>query len=132
MSQRPNRIRAGRESATSSARREKEVQCFLRLLVDGEVGARGLVGWIIVKGGCVPNSGSDAVSAASAWAYQPQYEQPHQQEGEDHQQKGEAQEESRMEFEAGPQGFSEGPYELSLIPNFGKNTWHAGYGSIPR
>jgi hypothetical protein len=26
-----------------------------------------------------------------------------------------------MEFEAGPHGFPGGPYELSLLPNFGKH-----------
>jgi len=52
-----------------------------------------------------------------------QYQQPHQQEqkGEGHQPEAEAQWEPAMEFEAGPQGFPGGPYELSLLPNFGKH-----------
>jgi len=37
------------------------------------------------------------------------------------QHEGEAQEEPKMEFEAGLQGFPGEPYELSLLPNFGKH-----------
>jgi len=54
-------------------------------------------------------------------AYQPQYEQVDQLEVEAHQQEGVAQEEPRMEFEARPHGFPGGPYELLLLPNFGKH-----------
>jgi len=122
MSLRADRLRLGKESATSSARREKDAQ---RPPLAGR--RRG--------GGTRFGRADDAEVSSSQVgasqivdpaqyqheAYQPQYEQADQLEGEAHQQEGVAQEEPRMEFEARPHGFSGGPYELSLLPNFGKH-----------
>jgi len=51
-------------------------------------------------------------------AYQPQYEQAHQQECET---QDEAHEEQAMEFQVRTQGFSDRPTEFSLLLDFGKH-----------
>jgi len=101
-------------------------------LVEGEVGARDLVG-LMLRGGSSSQTGPSQIMDPTQYqyqhhqhpheeyqqhyqqeAYQPQYEQPPQQQAE-------AQGEPCMEFEAGPEGFLGGPSDLSLLPNFGRH-----------